>query len=356
MRKLLVITVSIILIVALQAFNIGGDTDKPDYRKIYSVPPSQWPKPVIQGGVEWIELGELPAGPLEQHMDSLQHLVDLGKTLFFDNRLSGSGKISCASCHQPELSWADGKQRSFGHDGAVNSRNSPSLLNVWFYKTLFRDGRSKDLEDQAFAPINSESEMHQDMSALPFKLRRIKGYSSLFTAAYGDDEINPDRIAGAIAAFERTIVSRPSHFDAFINGDRDALSDSELRGLHVFRTRGGCMNCHHGPMFTDNKFHKTVSTGSDLGRYNVTHKEEDKLMFKTPSLRDVTYTGPWMHDGSMPYLNDVIGFYDKVIVRPGRPNLPPTISFKGTDITDIEAFLKAISSPPLPFQKPVMPE
>ena len=352
MRKLLVITVSIVAVIILQAFNDSGIADKADYRKMYSVPTSQWPKPTIQEGVEWVELGVLPAGPLEPHKDSLQHLIDLGKILFFDNRLSGSGKISCASCHQPEFSWADGKQRSLGHEGAVNNRNSPSLLNVWFYKTLFRDGRSRDLEDQAFAPINSESEMHQDMSELPFKLRKIKGYSALFTAAYGDDEINPDRIAGAIATFEKTIVSRPSRFDAFINGDRNALSLSELRGLHVFRTRGGCMNCHHGPMFTDNKFHKTIIPGSDLGRYNFTHKEEDKMTFKTPSLRDVINTGPWMHDGSINSITDVISFYNKVTVRPGQPN----ISFKGTDIADIEAFLKSISSPPLPFQKPSIPE
>jgi len=323
-------------------------------RKLYSQTPDKWPAPTIDAGVEWIELGILPESPLEKYKDSLRHTIELGKSLFFDTRLSGSGKISCASCHQPELNWTDGIQRSFGHDSTINKRNSPTIQHTWFYKKLFWDGRARDLEDQAFGPINSESEMHGEMRELPFKLRQIKGYAALFDSAYGDPRIDPDRIAHAIAIFEKTIVSRKSRFDEFLAGKKNSLSNSELTGLHVFRTKARCMNCHHGPLFSDNQLHNNGFADGDEGYYKVSHQEEDRGKLKTPSLRDVMKTGPWMHNGSSKHVIDIIELYSKGPNTPDKLVKPLILSAKEKDA--LLAFLKTISAPPLEFKKPVLPD
>jgi cytochrome c peroxidase len=355
-QKAIIITVLIALVSICVSFtNVSPEDDTPNLRKIYSQSPDKWPAPFVDPGVAWTELGKLPAGPLYGKMDSLKNLVALGKILFFEPRLSGSGKISCASCHQPELSWTDGRDRSLGHEGTINKRNSPSLQNVWFYKRLFWDGRSSSLEDQAFAPINSESEMHGDMRGLPGRLRRIPGYASLFDSAFGDPGIDPDRVAGALAAFQRTISSRKSKFDLFIEGERKALSNNEIRGLHLFRTKARCMNCHHGPLFSDNNFHNTGF--GDVGLYHVTHREEDRGKMKTPSLRDVAYTGPWLHDGSVTNLSTIISRYNhaKDIGR-GIDNLLKPLGLTASEQRYLQAFLGAISAPPLEFQKPILPK
>jgi cytochrome c peroxidase len=352
MRKWLIVFSLLITVSFLVSFTVN-DSEADNLRKIYSQSPDKWPKPFIDAGVDWKELGILSESPLESKKDSLKHVIELGKVLFFDERLSGSGKISCATCHQPELNWTDGKEKSIGHEGALNKRNSPTIQNTWFYKKLFWDGRSNSLEDQAFAPINSESEMHSEMPELPRKLRQIKGYAPLFEAAFGDASINPHRITEAIAVFERTIVSRKSKFDEFLEENKAALTELELKGLHAFRTKAGCMNCHNGPMFTDNLFHETnlSFTNSDDGLYKVTHREEDKRKFKTPSLRDVVYTGPWMHDGSIGDMTTIMELYRKG--PPGSPLLKP---FSSKEIGGLIAFLKAISSPPMEFKRPVLPQ
>lgn len=331
-------------------------------RSIYSRPAAQWPRPYVDEGVKWTELGLLPSGPLEGKKDSLRHLIELGKTLFFDARLSGSGKISCATCHRPELHWTDAKEKSIGHEGAINKRNAPTIQNSWFYQRLFWDGRSKDLQDQAFAPINSETEMHSDMPDVMRKLRNVPGYRRMFERAFGDDQIDPDRMTEAIAVFEMTVSSRKSRFDEFLEGKKNALTKSELRGLHLFRTKARCMNCHNGPLFTDNRFHnngfhQNGDPQNDKGYYQVTHLEQDLGKFKTPSLRDVVYTGPWMHNGMMHSIRDILLLYNKG--ANGNRGADPMIRMlylKGREIEDLEAFLKAISDLPPDFQKPVLPE
>jgi cytochrome c peroxidase len=353
MRKLyvisaLLITVSMIVSFTTQELSNG-------LRKVYSRPPSEWPRPFVDNGVQWQELGILPASPIQPQLDSLKHLVKLGSILFFDPRVSGSGKISCASCHQPELSWTDGKPRSVGHEGALNKRNSPSIQNVWFYKKLFWDGRSRDLEDQAFAPINSESEMHGDMRSLARKLANIRGYAQLIDSAYGDARIDPDRVAGALAVFQRTIISNRSRFDSFLSGNRKALSDNEIRGLHLFRTKARCINCHHGPLFTDNLFHNNGQAGNDPGRFNVTHKDDDLGRFKTPSLRDVMKTGPWMHHGEIDNMMRIIELYDHPTARGLDPIIRP-LHLTRQEKLDLLAFLEAISMGPVPFTKPNLPQ
>ena len=364
MRKWSIILCLLITVAFLVSFT-ANESEAESLRKMYSRPPSEWPKPTVDAGIEWKELGVLPASPVNK--DSLKQLIELGKILFFDTRLSGSGKLSCASCHQPELNWTDGKEKSVGHEGTVNKRNSPSIQNTWFYKKLFWDGRSNSLEDQAFAPINSESEMHGDIRELPRNLRKIKAYVALFNAAFGSEGIDPDRIAIALAAFERTIVSRPSKFDEFLLGNKKALNNEELKGLHLFRTRARCMNCHNGALFSDNQFHNNGfhvyengfmdSAKFDKGLYNVTHNLSDFGKFKTPSLRDVMKTGPWMHMGQMKTMTELISHYNKGAEGNGGAEKTVKMLFLSLkEQAELQAFLHAISSSPRHFNKPLIPE
>jgi cytochrome c peroxidase len=343
-------------------------------RFFYSLPSSQWPAPEIDVGVEWKELGIIPGSPLQPYFDSLKPMIELGKTLFFDPRLSRSNQISCASCHIPDLSWTDGRPRSVGHDQQMNKRNSPTLLNTWFYKELFWDGRSVSLEDQAFSPINSESEMHSDMGDLVRELRRIEGYKPLFRSAFGSEEISPDNVTKAIAVFERTLVSGKAGFDDFLSGRQDAMNDAAIRGLHLFRTKARCMNCHNGPLFTDNKFHNTgltnyQSVNEDLGRYKLTHRADDVGRFRTPSLRDVVRTGPWMHNGSVDNMDVLMNMYGagmpQAAPKPGQisdslfPKTDPLIrklNLTKEEKQDLIAFLNAITSEPYRVKAPSMPK
>lgn len=326
-------------------------------RYLYSLPAGQWPSAQADDPVRFKELGILPQGPLVNDTAKLHDKILLGKMLFFDPRLSSSGKISCASCHQPELSWADGKARSVGHEGAVNKRNAPGLQDVWFYKKLFWDGRSHRLEDQAFSPINNESEMGSDMPAAIGSIRRIAGYRMLFEKAFGN--IGPEEVTAALAVFQRTIISRLSSFDSFLLGNKKAMNDEAIRGLHLFRTKAGCINCHNGPLFSDNEFHNTGIAGADSqqadkGYFIVTRQEADRGKFKTPGLRDVVFTGPWMHDGSFNSLDQVVDHYNGKSFTGNDPKLH-SITLSGREKKDIIAFLQSISSPPLPFERPILP-
>jgi cytochrome c peroxidase len=360
MQKWLVIVLLIASAFTFISFTQQGDKiSAAKLRRLYSQSPDKWPAPTIDAGVQWKELGILPESPVEKYKDSLQHIIELGKALFFDERLSGSGKISCASCHQPELNWTDGKEKSIGHEGAITKRNSPTIQNSWFYNRLFWDGRSKDLQDQAFAPINSETEMHSEMPDVMRKLRKITGYKELFKKAFGDDDIDPFVMTEAIAIFEKTIVSSKSRFDEFLEGNKKALNNQEIRGLHLFRTKARCMNCHHGSLFSDNSFHRNNITFmyDDDGLYKVTHKEDDLRKFKTPSLRDVSRTGPWMHNGKMSSLENIISLYSTAKFPPGEASpLIKNLGLSGKEQKDLLAFLKAISAAPLDFAKPVLPQ
>lgn len=381
MKRILAITLLSCFVIACSVSvkktsnaKIPAGTFEDTLRYLYSLTPDQWPAPTIDSSIKWTELGRLPQSPLAPHPDSLQQLILLGKTLFFDTRLSGSNKIACASCHLPELSWTDGKSKSVGHEDQLTKRNSPGLLNVWAQKKLFWDGRSNSLEDQAFAPINSETEMHSDMSEVMRKLRRIKGYKPLFQAAFKNGEISPETLATALATFQRTLVGNPSNFDKFLGGDKRALNDSAIRGLHIFRTKAGCMSCHNGPLFTDQEFHNIgltyyQSPQEDLGRYAVTHQSEDVGRFKTPSLRDVMKTGPWMHNGLFTNMDALMQMYNMGMPQAGvKPVNSTDTLFPQTDrlikplgLTrrereDLVAFLRALSADPPIITKPLMPQ
>lgn len=350
MKKGFVILACIIAILVTASFS------KESLRALYSKPASQWPRPLVDDAIEWQELGRLSESPLMGKQDSLKEMIELGKVLFFDPKLSGSGKISCASCHDPSLNWTDGKEKSIGHNGAVNKRNAPTIQNTWFYHRLFWDGRSPNLEDQAFAPINSQTEMNSEMSDVMRKLRKSKTYPHLFKAAFGDEGISPDRLASAIAVFERTVSSRKSKFDDFLDGNTKALTNSEVRGLHLFRTKARCMNCHYGPFFSDNKFHNIGFSATDEGYYKISHNDQDIGKFKTPSLRDVMKTGPWMHDGKWSDMDEIIEKFNTAEIQTGVTSLILPLKLTKREKMDLLAFLNSISADPLKFTVPDLPE
>ncbi len=261
--------------------------------------------------------------------------VELGRRLFFDTRLSRDGTVACASCHVPDRAFTDGRSVAVGIGRARGRRNAPALYNRAYASTLFWDGRAASLEEQALQPMVGATELGNTHEEVVRRLRESHLYRELFTRAFGarafgTEAISIERVAKAIASFERTLLSGDSAFDRYdVGGDEQALSPAARRGLELFRGKARCTFCHRTPLFTDNRFHNTgvswrhrpplspaAVDGLDLGRYEVTGRQEDKGKFKTPSLRDVDQTAPYMHDGSLETLEEVIDFYD----RGGEPN------------------------------------
>lgn len=346
-------------------WNKSDDLSIDSLRKVYSKPTSEWPKPTVDSGAVFQELGVLPPSPINLKNDSVNKVVQLGRLLFFDPRLSGSNQISCSSCHAPDMHWTDGRRVSVGNDHLTNIRNAPSLENIWFFKRLFWDGRAGSLEEQAESPVIAHNEMNQDLKELPTKLSKIKGYEVYFKNAFGSKQVTNKRIFESLATFQRTIVSRKTPFDRFLEKDKNALSDQQLVGLHLFRTKARCINCHNGPLFTDNEFHNEGLTYfqrkyEDLGLYNVTKKNEDVGKFKTPSLRNVMKTAPWFHNGIFADIDGVMNMYNVgmpvQIVKPeqvNNPMLPKNDKLlKGLMLSKAEkdavvSFLEALSSSPI---------
>ncbi len=250
--------------------------------------------------------------------------IALGKKLFYDNILSADNSISCASCHAQNLSFADSKKLSLGVNGQLGLRNAMPLFNLgWFEDPLlvkgghvfFWDGRVATLENQVLAPIEDPREMNQNLAELEQELRAHPEYPALFKKAFGTDSITTRLIMFAVAQFERTLISGNSKFDQFKRGEVQ-FTESELRGLTLFTTeRADCFHCHgndRSPFFTDFKFHNNGldSIPRDLGLGGITGKAEDMGLFKTPSLRNLSFTAPYMHDGRFNTLEEVIEFYN----------------------------------------------
>jgi cytochrome c peroxidase len=378
-RKQVYITITVSLIAITGSLSSWQtqpvrETYADSLRSIYTRPIAQWPKPDIDSNIKWKELGLRPNSPIST--DSLKEMVELGKQLFFDPRLSGSNQISCGSCHEPELGWTNGRSTAVGHDHLTGHRNVPSLLNVWATKPLFWDGRVKTLEEQALNPIGNEVEMHQGIDKLPAKLSAIPGYKKEFNKLFGGKKITEAQIAEALATFQRTIMSRLSKFDAFVQGREKALTDQEIEGLHIFRTKARCMNCHNGPLFTDNQFHNIGLTYykrkyEDLGLYNVTKDPKDVGKFKTPGLRDIVITRPYMHVGLFDNLEGVINIYNAGGGHPRRkktpeeeadplyPSTSPILRPLGLTQHDKDAliaFLNAISTTSYRISRPELPQ
>lgn len=273
-----------------------------------------WPKPNIQEGVSWKEFS-----PIKRDSNFFKEqdrpIVQLGKMLFFDPKLSSSNQISCSTCHDPEMGWTDRRRVSIGNDHLPGTRNTISILNIAQRQSFFWDGRSATLEEQAISPIAAHHEMNMEPPLLADKLEKITDYKPLFKKAFGDERVSFKRITKALAEFQNSIKSQPSRFDQFLEGNYNALTDQEIYGMHVFRTKAGCMNCHNGQYLTDEQFHNIGLTYyrreyEDLGRYHVTKKAEDVGKFKTPQLRDLLLTRPWMHNGLFDDLEGIINMYN----------------------------------------------
>jgi cytochrome c peroxidase len=270
--------------------------------------------------------------------------VELGKQLFFDPRVSGDNTVSCATCHDPAKGWSNGEAVATGIRGLKGGRSAPTIINAGFQDFQFWDGRALKLEGQALGPIQNPIEMDMKLAPLVEKLNAIAGYRQQFQAIYGTDATE-ENIAKSIAAFERTILSGDAPYDRFKAGDKTALSEAAQRGMHVFFNKAHCSACHQGPNFSDGAFHN-LGVGiddpqPDVGRQAETSLLGDRGSFKTPTLREIARTAPYMHDGRLKTLEDVVEYY----VKGGTPNpqldeeiFPLKLTQK--DKADLVVFLK----------------
>lgn len=341
-------------------------------RDIYAGPPASWPAPNVDPDVAFVELGPV-LRPVQDRDPRAVARVDLGQTLFFDARLSGTGQMACASCHDAELGWADGRATSFGHGFQSLPRNAPSLLNAAYGKSFFWDGRAANLEDQASAVFENAKEMHSSMDAVLTSVRSSRGYRAMFKAAWNDAEPTQEHVLSSIAAFERTLISDgSSDFDAFLGGKKTTPSDAAVRGLHLFRTEARCVNCHYGPLLTDGEFHDLGLSYygrklEDLGRYEVTKNPSDVGRFKTPSLRNVMRTAPYMHNGLFD-IDGVLNMYSAGMSTLKRkpeqaddplfPTKSPHLKQLGLDAqkrSDLKAFLESLTERRRRVRPPEMP-
>lgn len=272
----------------------------------------------------------LPSIPWPKDNPYTKEKAELGRLLYFDKRLSSDQTISCASCHNIPCAYSDCRSIAIGIDNAKGTRHTPTIINAAYSKYLFWDGRATSLEEQCKGPIANTKEMsntkdvHEAHRQCAQRVRQIKGYGILFKNAFGHDEITIDDIAKAIATFERTILSGNSPFDRYQAGDHSALTQEQRKGLMVFKSVG-CIRCHTGFNFADDRFFNIGigmdASKPDAGRYLSTHDEKDWGAFKTPTLRDVEHTAPYMHDGSLMTLEAVIDYYDSGGIK--NKNLDP---------------------------------
>jgi cytochrome c peroxidase len=275
--------------------------------------------------------------------------VELGRKLFFDTALSGDGSRSCATCHAPVSGWQDGLARHEALDGTLLGRRTPSAQDGAWGELFFWDGRAASLEAQALGPVQSALEMNQSLDGMVKTLTANPEYSGLFAAAFPENpRITPDAVAKAIATFERSLVSGTTPFDRWVGGDEQAISPEAKRGFDIFTGPAGCVSCHSGWQFTDHAFHDIGLPSDDLGRGAIINVPELNHAFKTPTLRNVADRAPYMHDGSIATLEGVVEHYRSGIAQ--RPTLSPDLPRIGTlsdsEITDLVAFLHALSPDP----------
>lgn len=280
----------------------------------------------------------LPASIIDEQKNAA--LIALGKKLYLDPRLSVNDRIACNSCHQLDNFGVDSQPTSPGHEGKRGGRNSPTTMNAALHIAQFWDGRAKDVEEQALGPILNPIEMGMPSeAAVVDKLKKIDEYKSMFAEAFKDekDPFQYKNVGKAIGAFERTLLT-PSRFDDYLKGDEKALNDTEKRGLQKF-VHMGCATCHNGVAIGGNSYKKIGLVESyntaDVGRFAVTGLETDKKVFKVPSLRNITKTGPYFHDGSVATLDEAIR--EMAEHQLGRKVGPEFIN-------DVKAFLSALTS------------
>lgn len=398
-----------------QACRADGAWDAACIRRAYQGPPASWPRPQIDEGVAWQELSPVPAADADpaawtaanagqaQLVRDLRQpgIAALGAMLFFDPRLSRGGQVSCATCHQPQRAFSDGRPLAIGEDGLMGRRRAMPLYAAPFAPSLFWDGRAATLALQALAPIGDSREMNHSVDDAVERLRALPPYPELFVQAYGPsaaadpdtrkrpsaavtanappatdtanaadtlpatdsanaaaEAVDADRLSRALAAYVATLRPPATRFDAFLAGERDALSDQEMVGLHLFRTQARCLNCHNGPLLTDQRFHDIGLSflgrrNQDLGRYEITRDPADLGTFRTPSLRGVSQAGPWMHNGLFGNLEGLLRLYNVGMgnipapppgsaLTPGKSPLIRQLGLNAEEINALVAFLNAL--------------
>ena len=346
-------------------------------------------RPVPLDGV-FPPLAALPDVPVPADNPLTPAKVELGKLLFFDSRLSGDSGTSCASCHDPRLGWGDGQAVSRGYAGTQHWRNSQTTVNSAFFSKLFWAGEVTSLEAQAKSAITGNLAGNGDVSMIEERLAQMPGYVKLFNEAFGVERPSFDLVLKAIASFERSeMVSRDSPFDKFLAGDDSALSDDARAGLELFRGKARCISCHNGSLMTDEDFHfldvpkndlfesdplRQVAlryqhyirgvpeqvyrdADGDLGLYYTTKKVADRGKFRTPSLRYIEYTAPYMHNGAFATLEEVVDFYDAGGGdNPEQSDLIQPLNLTDDEKYELVEFLYALSGKEIRIPVPRLPE
>lgn len=282
--------------------------------------------------------------------------AELGKMLFFDPRLSSSNLISCASCHNPSFGWEDAQPLGSGNKMDRLGRHTPTILNLAWGELFFWDGRAESLEEQALGPIEAGAEMAQPLDELVEELSGVEGYKAAFEKAFPGSGITKQNIARAIATYERTVVSNLSPFDRWVRGDESAINTKAKRGFEVFNGKARCASCHSGWNFTDDSFHDIGLTSTDPGAAEVTGAKALLHAFKTPGLRNIVERAPYMHDGSIRTLEEVVDHYDNGFVK--RESLSSEIqalALSDSEKEDLVEFLRTLSSNDDPVEVPVLP-
>jgi cytochrome c peroxidase len=330
------------------------------------------------------DLEPFKAVPVPEQNPQTPEKIELGEKLFFDRRLSGDGTMSCVTCHDPDRAFSDGLEISLSYPTTRNWRNSPTLMNVAFQKYLFHDGRAKTLEDQALFPMMSAFEMNRNLDFVEEVIRSVPEYVDAFQRVFGG-EVTRERMAMAIAAFERTLVSRNTLLDRYLKGDKKALSEEAKKGLALFRGKGKCVECHYGFSLSDDKFYALLvpenpeqqsdpriaitrrfvakvyhfddyrTLTEDPGRYLITKDKKDWKAFRTPTLLDISRTAPYMHNGIFPSLDDVIEFFDKGGGKGNNALKPLGLSAK--EKQHLKTFLvEALTGEPVVIEYPKLPQ
>jgi cytochrome c peroxidase len=295
--------------------------------------------------------------PADNHPTELR--VQLGRLLFYDTRLSDSNTLHCGSCHVLSAAFTDGRATSPGISGIASKRNAPTLANVAWMKRFMMEGGVPTLETQALAPLHDSLEMGSNMMHAVYRLNKDHQLKALAKAAYGRDTIDPYVVTRALACFERTFVSGDSRYDRLLLGQKDQMNEQELRGRDLFfSNRTQCSTCHSGVFFTDMDYHNVGLTEvyQDEGKARATHELEDVGKFKTPTLRNIQLTAPYMHDGSLTSLEEVISFYNRGgDNHPNKDSRIHALNLSPQECDDLLAFLTTLTDWNFVQQKDLLP-
>ena len=253
--------------------------------------------------------------PVPEDNPLTREKVELGRRLFNEKQLSRDGTVACSTCHDPKRNFTDDKPLAEGVFGRIGARRVPAILNRGYGTAFFWDGRIPTLEEQVLQPIINDKEMDMTLEEVVAKLRKDEAYAAEFDSVFGH-AITEQDVSHALAGYVRTILAGNSRYDRYLNGEGDALTELERRGLEIFRGKGNCTDCHLGPNLTDEKFRNTGIAWkngelADLGRFRFTKRENDRGSFKTPTLRNAASRAPYMHDGSLATLSDVADYYNR---------------------------------------------